>query len=241
MKIYHSKLLTNFNNLIHGFTTKDEGNLAFHVEDNYLDVIKNHQLVASKFNYELENLIHMKQIHSSDVHIVNINDNFNNPPICDALITNKKNIPLMVMVADCTPILFYDKTKKVIAVAHTGREGTFKNIVKNVIDKFKIDYYSNVNDIIVCIGPSICQQCYEVNQEIYKNTIKLGLEYAIKKQGNKYYLNINKIIYNQLLECKINQKNIELSNECNSCNTKKYFSYRKDKKTGRFSGIIMLR
>lgn len=135
MKIYQSKILNNFSNLTHTFTTKDGGvskkpysslNLAFHVQDNSANVITNHEKLASNLNYNKRTLVHMKQIHSDIVHIVSDDNNFDNPPTCDALITDKKNIPLMVMVADCSPILFYDKTKEVIAVAHAGRQGTFK-------------------------------------------------------------------------------------------------------------------
>ncbi|MEA2090905.1 MAG: laccase domain-containing protein, partial [Campylobacterota bacterium] len=123
MKIYQSKLLNNFSNLTHAFTTRESGNLAFHVDDNPKNVQRNHELLASKLNYEKRRLVHMKQIHSDIVHLVDANDNFGNPPTCDALITDKKNIPIMVMVADCSPILFYNDKQKVIAVAHAGRQG----------------------------------------------------------------------------------------------------------------------
>ena len=236
----HSNLLNNFSNISHAFTTKDSGNIAFHVNDDSSLVIQRHKRLAKELNYDINSLIHMKQIHSDIVHTVDINDNFENPPSCDALITDKKNTPLMVMVADCSPILFYDSTKNVIAVAHAGRQGAFKNIVKNVIASFLHKYNSNTKDIYVTIGANIKKCCYEVGSEINDEAEILGLKSTITKKENRYYLDIDKILKKQLLDSNILEKNIEISDECTKCKSNKYFSYRSDSKTGRFSGIIKL-
>ncbi len=240
MKLYYSKKLNTFVNLTHAFTSRESGNLAFHVEDDPLHVEKNHVVLAETLNYEKKSLVHMKQIHSSLVHIVT-DENFQTPPKCDALITNKKNTPLMVMVADCSPLLFYDDEKKVIAAVHAGRQGAFKNIVKNVIGCFVDDFGSDVKNIHVSVGASIGVCCYEVGSEIYDEAKKLGLEYAVQKINEKYYLDVNKILNNQLLVCGIKKENIEFSNECTCCRSDRYFSYRAEPKTGRFAGIIRLK
>lgn len=240
MKFYHSKLLNSFSNLTHVYTTKKSGNLAFHVNDDKLHVEANHEQLAKELNYDVNSLIHMKQIHSDILHVVDENDNFENSPTCDALITNKPNTPLMVMVADCSPILFYDDKQKVIAVAHAGRQGAFKNIVKNVINSFINGFSSDIKDIHVSVGASIGSCCYEVGSEIFDEAKELGLEYAIQKRDNSFYLDVNKIIETQLLTCGIKRENIDMSNECTKCNSQKYFSYRADAKTGRFAGVLIL-
>jgi len=239
MQIIQSKLLNKLSGITHGFTTKKEGNLAFHVEDEEKRVLLNHTKLASLMNYKRETLVHMKQIHSNDVKVITKNDNFQNPPTCDALITDKRQIPLMVMVADCSPILFYDSKKDVIAVAHAGRAGAFNNIVKNVLQTFKDEYDSAMNDIYVSVGTSIGECCYEVGEEIYKEAKSLGLEYSISYRENSYYLNVSKILHQQLIDAKIKESNIEFSKECSSCH-EKYFSYRGEGKTGRFSAVIYL-
>ena len=241
MKFYQSKLLNNLSDLTHIFTTKDSGNLAFHLNDNILHVQNNHNILADELKYKKESLVHMRQIHSDIVHLVNDNDNFSNPPTCDALITNKKNTPLMVMVADCSPILFYDEKQKVIAVAHAGRQGAFKNIVQNVIESFKNNFNSNVKDIHVSIGASIGKCCYEVGSEIYAEVKELGLEYLIYKKDDNFYLDVTQILKNQLLTCGIKRNNLEICDECTKCNSDKYFSYRANAKTGRFAGVILLK
>ncbi len=250
MQIIQSNLLNKFKNIDSGFTTKSGGiskspynslNLAFHVADTVEDVESNHQLLAEEFGYEKSSLIHMKQIHSSLVHIVTDDDNFTNPQSCDALVTNKKNTPLMVMVADCSPILFYDSTNDVIAVAHAGREGTFKNIVKNVIDFMMSEFDSKTENIYVSIGASIKKCCYEVGSEIFDIAKELNLDYALQKKEQSYYLDISKILNSQLLEMGIKKENIEISQECSCCKNNNYFSYRADGVTGRFAGVIMLK
>ena len=249
MEIYQTDLLNKFKNLTHAFSTKDGGvslkpydslNLAFHVQDEPQNVQNNHTILANKLSYNKNSLIHMKQIHSDIVHIVKESDSFETPPTCDALITNKPNIPLMVMVADCSPILFYDESQKVIAVAHAGRQGAFKNIIKNVLNSFIENFDSNKDNIHVVIGASIGACCYEVGQEIYEEAKELALDYAMQKKENCYYLDVSKILQTQLLESGIKKENIEISKECTCCKNDKYFSYRADGVTGRFCGVIEL-
>lgn len=232
--------MTLFPNLIHSFTTKESGNLAFHVGDEKLHVEKNHALLAKELGYEKSSLVHMKQIHSDIVHVVT-NEDFETPPTCDALITNRANTPLLVMVADCSPILFYDDEKKVIAAAHAGRQGAFKNILKNVIEKMKTEFGSEPKNIHVSVGASIGVCCYEVGGEIYDEAKEKGLEYAMQKRGESFYLDVGKILRAQLLSCKIKEENIEFCEDCTCCNTQRYFSYRAEAKTGRFAGVLMLK
>ena len=241
MKLNYSKKLTSFRNLTHAFTTKESGNLAFHVGDDLLNVEKNHLLLSNELLYDRALLVHMKQIHSDLVHIVSGEDDFFNPPTCDAIITDKTDIPLMVMVADCAPLLFYDDAQKVIAVAHAGRAGAFKNIVKNVVACFVDEYKSKAEDIMVSIGANIGACCYEVGEEIFDEASSLGLAYSIKKRDGSYYLDINKILKKELLECGVKEENIEIMGECSCCNTNRYFSYRKERETGRFAGVLMMK
>lgn len=240
MKFYHSKQLNSFSNLTHAFTLRRSGNLAFHVNDDILHVKANHKLLAEELGYDFASLVHMKQIHSDIVHVVT-DENFDNPPTCDALITDKPNTPLMVMVADCSPILFYDNDKKVIAAAHAGRQGAFKNIVKNVIECFVNEFNSNPENVHVSIGASIGVCCYEVGDEIYEEARELGLEYAVQKRDGSFYLDISKILETQLLTCGIKKENIEISDECTKCKSDKYFSYRAQSSTGRFAGVLALK
>lgn len=224
----------------HFFTDKSDKNLAFHVGDDIKNVIQNHKNLAVKYGYNYHKLVYMKQIHSDKVHILKGEDNFSNPPTSDALITNKLDTPIMVMVADCTPVILYDDKKGVVAVVHAGRAGAFNNILKNTINSFKNDFNSNLADIKVVIGVSISKDCYEVSKDIYDEAKVLALEYAVDKKDDRYYLDIKKILHKQLKDEGIKMKQIKDIKGCNCCDTQNYFSYRKEKQTGRYAGVIYI-
>ncbi|MBF7065171.1 peptidoglycan editing factor PgeF [Aliarcobacter butzleri] len=213
------------------FSDKTDGNLAYHVGDIKENVDKNRQKLALKYDYKNEDLCYMNQIHSANVVVVDENspkyiDN------CDALITKTRNLPLMVMVADCIPILMFDQVKGVIAAIHAGRNSTFLKISEITSKKMIEDFSCKTENIKVIMGPSIQKCCYEVNDEL-KNIVEksFGKEFVV---GNNIDLQgINK----KLLE-NLGIKNIEISSICTKCSNKPFFSYRKEKNTGRFAGVI---
>ena len=233
--------LKDFPTLLAAFTSKAHGNLAFHVEDDPLDVARNHAQLAKDLGYTKEKLVFMKQIHSNRVHLVTSHDSFETPPISDALITNKKNIPLMVMMADCSGVLFYDPVAEAIGVAHAGRAGAFFNIVKNVIEKMQAEFGSKPQDIYVWVSASIGSCCYEVGEEIVQEALALDLDYAIHTKERCHFLDINAILRKQLLSQGIIEQKIDFTDICTACNTSTHYSYRAEGLTGRFAGVIMLR
>lgn len=247
MKIFKSKLLTPHKNIIHAFTTRLDGNspygnnLAYHVNDDSTDVDRNHDELAKYLHYPLKHLVHMNQVHGDKIIDIDKYHNFDKTPTCDALITQEKEIPLMVMVADCNPILVYDPEKGVIAAIHAGRVGIFSDILSKTIRKMQQIYACEPKDILVSLGPSIRQCCYEIGSEIKEEANKLGFHYAIKTVGNSYYLDLISIAHQQLREIGIKEKNIETSQYCTACNTDTFYSYRAEKNScGRFAGVIML-
>ena len=222
------------NRVFYTFTDKNDGNLAFHVEDNEINVIKNRKNLALKLGYNYEDLVYMNQIHSANIIVVDENS----PKLvdnCDSIITRSKNLPLMVMVADCIPILMFDSKQGVVAAIHAGRNSTFLEISKKTAEIFIEKFSSNPEDINVVFGASIQKCCYEVSEDLSKIVENsFGKEFV---ENN--YIDLQGINKKQLNDLGI--KNIEISNICTKCGDKSYFSYRKDKKTGRFAGIIILK
>lgn len=210
-------------------------NVSSNVGNNIRNIVQNRQIIADDNGFLLENLVCMKQVHSNHIKIIQ-NSFINEIKEYDGLITAKRKIPLMTMAADCAPVLLYDRAKKVVTALHSGRVGTKKEIVKSAIGLFLREFDSNVEDIVVAIGPSIGVCCYEVGKEIADEIDKK----YIKIKDNSYYLDIKSMLYDQLLSMGLNEENIKISTTCTCCN-KKYFSYRRDGKCGRFCGIIMLK
>lgn len=220
------------NQIKYYFTTTLDGNLAYHVNDIKENVDKNREAVALKMNYKNEDLVYMNQVHGNNVQIVDENS----PKLidnCDGLITKTKGLPLMVMVADCIPILFFDEIQGVIAAVHAGRNSTFLKIAQITANKMMSELGCNANNIKVIMGPSIHTCCYEVSEELAKIVkTSFGEKFCKGRNIDLHGINV------KLLE-EVGIRNIRISEVCTKCSTEPFFSYRKDTKTGRFAGIIV--
>ena len=191
--------------------------ITFNIDDNVFNIFTSKEIDISKY-YELN------QIHSNKVLIVD--NNYQNNSIGDAMITNLKDKKLVIKTADCIPILLYDKEHKVIALIHSGWKGTINNIVNNTVKQMINNYNSKSQNIKAYIYPSIRQCHFEVEEDVYKlfrNKIKNIDKYTIKKE-NKYLIDLQSIIKNQLKEIKIN--NIYDSDICTYCHHHEFYSYR---------------
>lgn len=223
--------------LVYHFTNRHNGvskgsfsssNLALHVKDKKDDVLTNRVLTCKTLG--IENLQTMNQVHRNNVVII---DAIQTPPTCDALITNKPNIALMVLVADCVPLLLHDEKLNIISAIHAGRQGAFLNIVAFAIEKMQTAFNSNPKEIKAYLGASIKQCCYEIDGKVLEEAKQNYPQFL-----NKNYLDIRGIVKSQLKALHV--KNIDDNTSCTCCD-KDYFSYRRDGTTGRFAGIIMLR
>ena len=175
----------------------------------------------------------------------------------DALITDQPQIALALNFADCVPIVLFDPIKKVIAIAHAGWRGTVAKIGPKTVERMIENFGSKPEDIIALIGPAIGKCCFEVKEDVKKKLVEsiddVGLvsptyleawqnksqtSKPLNLQSSKVDLKlINKI---QLLASGV--KKIDLSEDCTSCQSELFFSYRKEKgKTARHSAVIMLR
>ena len=147
------------------FSTTNDGNLAYHVNDIKENVDKNREAVALIMEYKNEDLVYMNQVHGNNVQIVT-KDSPKLIDNCDGLITKEKDLPLMVMVADCIPILFFDEIQGVIAAVHAGRNSTFLKIAQITANKMMNELGCDASNIKVVMGPSIHKCCYEVSDEL---------------------------------------------------------------------------
>jgi len=212
------------------FTDSSFGNLALHVENNPLHVKNNRAKLSTKVSNK--KLIFMEQVHGDKVEVVDKNSEH---LVCDAMITQDKDVALCVMVADCIPVILYDEQTKTIGVAHAGRNGSYKGIVKKTIVKMCEEFTCRQIDIKVVFGPCIKKCCYEVGAEVIKGFLTesgVPLEEFTCKEDEKNYLDLIALNTKGL-------SNIEVDSTCTCCD-ERYFSYRRDGMTGRFCGVICL-
>jgi YfiH family protein len=215
-------------------STSNDGNMAYHVDDIKTCVDENRLRLSKKYDFDISKLRYMNQVHGDNIEIVDSNSPFLIDD-CDALITKERNLPIMVMVADCIPIFLSDNKKNIIAVVHAGRNSTFLNIVQKTALKMINELTCSAEDISVYLGPSIQKCCYEVSPEL-ENIAKKSFG---EKFSNNRYLDLQGINVKQLNDIGI--FNIEVSNICTKCSNEPYFSYRKNNKCGRFSIVGILK
>jgi hypothetical protein len=183
------------------------------------------------------------QKHTDRIHILdNVNDDavVADAVVADAVITQKKNVLIGIQVADCVPILLYDKGRGVIGAVHAGWRGTAKGILRSSINMMCEAFDSSTDEILIAIGPSIRDCCYEVGPEVIKEIeCVTGNGEYYKVADNSFYLDLLKANIIQALSTGVSEENIWHSEECTSCNPERFYSYRySGGKTGRQGGFI---
>ena len=195
----------------------------------------------SKDEFNLTNLTRNSQIHSSIVNKID-EKNIGQRIDGDALISNVKEVPLLILTADCVPVVIIDPKNKAIGVAHAGWRGTYDKICKNTIDEMIKNYKSNPEDLICVIGPSIGPCCYEVSKDLVEkfntNLANHAGEFDIIKD-DKYFLDLWKINELTLKDCNVKDENIINLQICTNCNHDKFYSYRKHNKTPKRIGTMI--
>ncbi|MCR8684479.1 peptidoglycan editing factor PgeF [Campylobacter ureolyticus] len=218
---------SGFTNRFAGVSKKpfDSLNFGYHVGDDAKNVRKNREILKRILG--VKKAIFMEQIHSDKVEIYkNLNQIL---PPCDAVITNLKNIALCVMVADCMPVILY--SNKCVAAVHAGRSGVIKGIILKTINLMKSEF--NAGEIHLKIGPFIQKNCYEIGN------LDLGEfnKFVHLNQENKRCFDLKSAVLDEIKN--LNLKSVEISQICTHCD-KNYFSYRREKTTGRFIGFVYL-
>ncbi len=245
-----SPLLSRFPEIRHAFTGRGGGtsrppydtlNLAFHVGDDPAAVEQNHDRLAEALGYDRSRLVHMRQIHSGIVTLCDAASGFDRPPECDAIMTDIPGQALMVMTADCTPVLFYDPVRRAVAAVHAGRAGAFKNIVGAAVGAMSATFGSRPETIVAALGPSIRSCCYEVGKAVAEEAGQKGFAFALSSRNGKIFLDVNAVLLRQLETAGIAPENTDLLPHCTACERDRFFSYRADGGvTGRQAGVIVL-
>lgn len=233
---YSFKIFSLYPNLVNIVTTRQGGNFL---------PLKNKDRrplqVLERFGVSPQRVVMVQQTHGAnvtevrDVHSGQILDG-------DALFTDKRNLFLLTLVADCMPMLFYDPVKNFIACAHSGWQGTLQKISVRVVEEF-MKKGSNKENILVAGGPSICVNHYLVpsgRAKLFDTAFGEGKVTIEKDIG--VYLDLKKAINNSLLSYGIDERNMEFSELCTAENTDEFYSYRAEKGLkGEFAAIIGLK
>ena len=235
-----------FADIVHGFSTRlggvSEGiyasmNLSFTRGDKDAAVYENYRRFAAALGFSERDIVTSDQTHTANVRIVTDEDRGNGitkpRPYTDVdgMITNVRGLVLATFYADCVPLYFVDPVHHAIGLSHSGWRGTVAKIGAVTIQKMQETYGTDPADVYAAIGPSICQECYEVSEDVILEFQKSFApehweKLFYKKENGKYQLNLweaNKIIFT---EAGITEKHISMPGICTCCNPEFLFSHR---------------
>ncbi len=227
----------------HGFSTRIGGvsegiyssmNLSFSRGDDENAVRENYRRMAEALEVEEDSFVLAAQTHTTNVHKVTVKNRDEKLQDVDGLITDVPGLCLVTSYADCVPLYFVDPVHRAIGLSHSGWRGTVGKIGRETLQKMKEEYGTDTKDVIVAIGPSICQECYEVSEDVI-NQFKEAFESKYwddlfyQKENKKYQLNLWKANEIIMLEAGVKRENIAVTNVCTSCNSDILYSHRASK------------
>jgi YfiH family protein len=201
------------------------------------------ELNSLKKEFDVKDIIYLKQIHSDKILKYISNDKSIKDEEGDAIITNEKNVIIGVFTADCVPVILIDEEKEVIAAIHSGWKGTFESITLKTIEKMKKEFNTNEINIKAYIGPHIRKCCYEVSEDLKVKFIEKKKTINKENLFDENNLNLEACIVDDLKRAGVKDYNINSLNLCTYCSDDiKLHSYRKSQGSyGRMFAFIMLR
>ena len=212
-------------------------NLSFDRGDDRAAVAENFRRMGEALGVRCEDMVLSQQTHTTNIRIVTDEDRGKgitrerDYTDIDGLITNVPGICLVTTYADCVPLYFLDPVKKVIALSHSGWRGTVGKIGKKTVELMHDKFGSDPADILAAVGPSVCQDCYEVSADVidcFKEVFDRSAwdELFYEKPDGKYQLDLWKANEKIFLEAGIRKDHIAVTNVCTHCNSEILYSHR---------------
>lgn len=247
----------------HGFSTRLGGvsrgifasmNLSFTRGDEEAAVMENYRRISQAIGFSLDHIVCGDQTHTSNIRVVTEADagkgvgKEKDYRDIDGLVTNVPGITLCTSYADCVPLFFVDPIHRAVGLSHSGWKGTVSRIGRKTLEVMEQEYGSRPEEMYAAIGPSICQDCYEVSEDVAErflaefasNAKEKSLLY--EKENGKYQLNLwraNEII---LTEAGIPKEHLSFPGICTCCNPAFLFSHRASKgKRGNLCAFLGIR
>lgn len=231
----------------HGFSTRKGGvstgifssmNLNFKRGDDPDAVLENYRRMAAALNMRVEDMVLSDQTHTTNVRVITEEDRGKgilkpqDYSDVDGMITNVPGIVLVTSYADCVPLYFVNPVRKAIGLSHSGWKGTVGHIGQKAVWKMHEVYGSEPKDIVAAIGPSICQSCYEVSDDVAEAfranfTADEAADILLDKGNGKYQLDLWKANWYVLTDAGILPEHLSVTDLCTACHPDLLWSHRK--------------
>lgn len=231
----------------HGFSTRKGGvstgifssmNLNFKRGDDPDAVLENYRRMAAALNMRVEDMVLSDQTHTTNVRVITEEDRGKgilrpqDYSDVDGMITNVPGIVLVTSYADCVPLYFVDPVRKAIGLSHSGWKGTVGHIGQKTVWKMHEVYGSEPKNIVAAIGPSICQSCYEVSDDVAEAfranfTADEAADILLDKGNGKYQLDLWRANWYVLTDAGILPEHLSVTDLCTACHPDLLWSHRK--------------
>lgn len=247
-------------------------NLSFTRGDKPESVLSNYRKLEGILHCSVEDMVASQQTHTTNIRYVTERDKGKgivrelDYKDVDGLITDRKGIALVTSFADCVPLFFVDPVHCAIGLAHSGWRGTVKEMGRHMVEEMGERFGSRPEEMLAAIGPSICQECYEISADVAEEFQSLeeegkGFLEEIRRSGKmaaegrelprvllpgrelgKYQLDLwlaNLLI---LRKAGIPLSGISVTDICTCHNARYLFSHRaSDGKRGNLAAFLMLK
>jgi polyphenol oxidase len=210
-------------------------NLGDHVGDDLRAVQANRARLAEGIGLTPDRLVWMEQVHGRTVATV---DGPRAEPLeaTDAAVTKEAGLGLVVLTADCVPVLLGDQEAGVVGAVHAGRVGARVGVVVEAL-KAMMALGAELDRIEVLLGPSVCGECYEVPVEMQKDVEKHLPGSASKSRKGTPALDLRAGLWNQLASAGVGK--IGVDPRC-TFEEKDLFSHRRQAPTGRLASVVWI-
>ena len=200
-------------------------------------VVRNHAAIAQALG--VDGLHSMSQVHGTEVvHADRLRaDGSGEVPVCDALVTDRRGLTLLVRVADCVPVLLADPDAGLVAAVHAGRVGMADGVVPETVESLRS---RGASSITAWVGPRACGACYEVPQEMAD-----AVESRVPGTRGTTSWGTPSIDVGRGVVAQLEQHDVEVHDvgrEVCTIEDERFFSYRRQgARSGRFGGVVVLR
>ncbi len=239
-------LLASSGMVSHGFATRIGGvsqgkfasmNLSFTRGDNPDHVRENYRRMADALGVDMERMVLTYQTHTTNVRRVTGEDGgkgiFRERDYrdVDGLITDVPGMTLVTFFADCVPLYFLDPAHKAIGLSHSGWRGTVGRMGRVTLEAMEEAFGTRPEDVLACVGPSICGDCFEVGEEVIEKfreefDSRWWKELFYGKENGKFQLDLWKCNEIVLREAGVLPEHIQVTDICTRCNPRYLFSHR---------------
>ena len=211
----------------------DSFNLGGEVGDDPAAVAQNQRKLVRGIGLDQDRLVWMEQIHGRNAEIVD--EGQSSVEATDAVVTAKPNLALVVLTADCVPVLLGDPVSGVVSAVHAGRVGARVGVVVSAL-RAMLEAGARLDRVEALLGPAACGECYEVPAAMQADVEGHLPGSACKTRTGTTGLDLRAGLWEQLAGAGVGK--IGVDPRC-TVESRELFSHRRDgARTGRIAGVI---